>query len=547
MRIIDDGDAGFSLSNPGQWYRTQRLGFEADYLSGMGAGVAVWSFAVNPGSYRVSITWHDPGSPYNLANSSAAPFAVMQGGSVLMSGSLNFRTRPADRTDAGVAWKDLGTFDVNSSVLEVHLSATATAFSIADAVRIERTDSTPITSPTISTTVPKNSPLKGGIAVNILGTHFVAGSQVFFGSEASRNVSFVSPTELKATSPPNAPGVVDITVITPDGLSAVFPEAFTYAVGRTLDDGEIGFTATAPLYTVNKLGFQKDYVLPGGIARDSSASWSMLVKRNPTHRVAVTWHDAGAPYNAAYADDVHFEVMDGANVLAVAVANLQEKPNDFSDFGRGWKQLGNFTFPSGQLKVVLRNKTDKVLMADAIRVEELFPDPTLTSVTPNKGPVAGGTSVVLNGSRFLRGATVRFGTELAQMVTYNKSSSLTVVTPSSQSGTVTVVVTNPDGKSTSLVDAFTFLPTVGPQTLTSGSRMTKVKLETLGFGISRIDQAIVIHWPATTNVLLQESRTLGPEANWTTLHGQPTQIGGEKRFTVNADGMANFYRLRPHD
>ncbi|MCI0536491.1 MAG: hypothetical protein L0Z50_14820, partial [Verrucomicrobiales bacterium] len=68
-----------------------------------------------------------------------------------------------------------------------------------------------------------------------------------------------------------------------------------------------------------------------------------------------------------------------------------------------------------------------------------------------------------------------------------------------------------------------------------------------GFGISRIDQAIVIHWPATTNVLLQESRTLGPEANWTPLHGQPTQIGGEKRFTVNADGMANFYRLRPHD
>src|SRR5688572_6270967 len=94
VRVIDNGDPGFGVSNPTQWFQTDRLGFNADYLSGLGTGVATWSFAVNPGSYRVSITWHDAGSPYNMAYSPAGPISVVAGSTVLMSGTLNFRTKP---------------------------------------------------------------------------------------------------------------------------------------------------------------------------------------------------------------------------------------------------------------------------------------------------------------------------------------------------------------------------------------------------------------------------------------------------------------------
>src|SRR5688572_4406506 len=68
VQILDDGGSGFSLVNPTHWYRTDFLGFGDDYRSGVGTGTATWTFSVNPGSYRVSITWHNPGSPYNLAN-----------------------------------------------------------------------------------------------------------------------------------------------------------------------------------------------------------------------------------------------------------------------------------------------------------------------------------------------------------------------------------------------------------------------------------------------------------------------------------------------
>src|SRR5687768_3084838 len=87
VRIIDDGDAGFSLSSPSLWLKTANLGFKADYLSTFGVvgGVATWSFSVPPAPYRVSITWHNSGSPYNIYYSPAAPVSVAAGGTTLLT------------------------------------------------------------------------------------------------------------------------------------------------------------------------------------------------------------------------------------------------------------------------------------------------------------------------------------------------------------------------------------------------------------------------------------------------------------------------------
>ena len=89
--------------------------------------------------------------------------------------------------------------------------------------------------------------------------------------------------------------------------------------------------------------------------------------------------------------------------------------------------------------------------------------PTITSVSPPSGPFAGGTTVTVAGTNFLKGATVYFGSaQYAPSVTWNSSTSLTVTTPA-MSGPSTValpvVVTNPpyEGQSGSMQWAFTFV------------------------------------------------------------------------------------------
>jgi hypothetical protein len=69
----------------------------------------------------------------------------------------------------------------------------------------------------------------GGTAVTITGTKFTGASAVKFGGSDATNVIVDSDTQIRATSPPGAAGVVDVTVATPSGTSVVGAnDQFTY-------------------------------------------------------------------------------------------------------------------------------------------------------------------------------------------------------------------------------------------------------------------------------------------------------------------------------
>ncbi|HET7710489.1 MAG TPA: IPT/TIG domain-containing protein, partial [Thermoanaerobaculia bacterium] len=72
--------------------------------------------------------------------------------------------------------------------------------------------------------------------------------------------------------------------------------------------------------------------------------------------------------------------------------------------------------------------------------------PTISAISPDAGPIAGGTVVTISGSNFQNGVTVRFGSTPAASVTFVSSSQLTVITPPLSAGPVTVTVTNPNGE-----------------------------------------------------------------------------------------------------
>jgi IPT/TIG domain len=86
------------------------------------------------------------------------------------------------------------------------------------------------------------------------------------------------------------------------------------------------------------------------------------------------------------------------------------------------------------------------------------PIPAVTTVTPNSGPLAGGTSVTITGTGFTSATTVGFGATAAASSTVVSSTSITATSPASpSSGTVDITVTTAGGTSpTVTADLFTY-------------------------------------------------------------------------------------------
>jgi IPT/TIG domain len=82
--------------------------------------------------------------------------------------------------------------------------------------------------------------------------------------------------------------------------------------------------------------------------------------------------------------------------------------------------------------------------------------PTLSSVSPTSGTTAGGTVLTLTGTQFVAGATVSVGGMSATNVSVTSSTSITATTPAHDAGQVSVTVTNPDGGTVTLLNAYTY-------------------------------------------------------------------------------------------
>jgi len=83
--------------------------------------------------------------------------------------------------------------------------------------------------------------------------------------------------------------------------------------------------------------------------------------------------------------------------------------------------------------------------------------PTVTSVSPSTGPIAGGTSVTITGTGFTGATAVNFGATAATSFTVNSATSITATSPAGAAGTVDITVTTAGGTSaTSAADQFTY-------------------------------------------------------------------------------------------
>lgn len=92
-----------------------------------------------------------------------------------------------------------------------------------------------------------------------------------------------------------------------------------------------------------------------------------------------------------------------------------------------------------------------------------FLTPTVSSIAPSSGPLAGGTAVTITGTNFEATSTVTIGGASATSVVVVSDTSITAITPARTAGAKDVVVTNPDGGfSGTLAGGFTYVESSGP-------------------------------------------------------------------------------------
>jgi hypothetical protein len=97
---------------------------------------------------------------------------------------------------------------------------------------------------------------------------------------------------------------------------------------------------------------------------------------------------------------------------------------------------------------------------------EVQPAPTISSVAPTAGSVAGGTTVTITGTNFTAASAVKFGPTPASSFTVNSDSQITAIAPpASVPGTVDVSVSSLAGSSPTVreEDKFTYTACVVPR------------------------------------------------------------------------------------
>lgn len=136
--------------------------------------------------------------------------------------------------------------------------------------------------PAIKKLAPNAGPTAGGNTVTITGSGFSPGATVAFGSTASPSVTFVSSTQLKAVAPPEAAGVVAVTV-TSSGVTTASTNNDLYAYGPpTVTSFTPTSGTTGSSVTITGTGF-----VPGAKVAFGSLMSPKVSFKSPTQLKAV--------------------------------------------------------------------------------------------------------------------------------------------------------------------------------------------------------------------------------------------------------------------
>jgi hypothetical protein len=163
----------------------------------------------------------------------------------------------------------------------------------------------------------------------------------------------------------------------------------------------------------------------------------------------------------------------------------------------------------------------KLTNADATSASATFTyiaAPSITSIAPVSGTNAGGTAIVITGTGFQSGATVKLGGVAATNVSVASSTTITATTPAHATGdqsavAVDLLVTNPDGQSATRSNAFTYnapfvaILKANVVLVSSGPTSGGTSVTILGSGFTGGGLSVTFGGVAATSVLVVNDTT----------------------------------------
>jgi len=263
-----------------------------------------------------------------------------------------------------------------------------------------------IAGPTIGTISPNSGPTAGGTSVTITGTNLSGVTSVTIGGAAATLGSNTS-TSIVITTPAGTAGARDV-VLTTAGGSVTSTGGFTYAAAPTISTVTPSSGSTGGGTSVTITGTNLS-----GVTSVTVGGTAATLGTNTSTSIVIT-----TPTGTAGARDV---------VLTTA--------------GGSVTSTGGFTY---------------------------ILSPSISTISPNAGPSAGGTSVTISGTNLSGVTSVTIGGAATTLGT-NTSTSIVVTTPAGTAGARDVVVTT-SGGSVTAVGGFTYAgpPTIGTISPSSG-------------------------------------------------------------------------------
>ncbi|WP_216673652.1 IPT/TIG domain-containing protein, partial [Pyxidicoccus fallax] len=347
--------------------------------------------------------------------------------------------------------------------------------------------------PVLTGISPSSGPTRGGSALTLTGSNFVAGARVTLGSVEATEVTVISANTLTATAPARAAGSVDVAVIHPDGQSAVLARGFTYLAPPAISSlsPTSGESNGGQRVNISGTGFRTGAkVRFGGVAAEdvSVLGDTSIGVFTPVHApglVDVQVENADGQ-SITWAGAFTYVASRGPSLVSVSpntgVSSGGEsftlRGNDFA-FGAtvsmggasatGVTRVDSTTLTGrtpphapGRVDVVVRNPDGQTATLSASFTFSQVPAPVVTGLGPSQGTSNGGTRIFLTGRYFVPGSTVHVGGVQATEVHVNDATSLAATTPAHAPGTVDVVVRTPDGQTGTLADGFMYVAAPAP-------------------------------------------------------------------------------------
>jgi hypothetical protein len=359
--------------------------------------------------------------------------------------------------------------------------------------------------PTITLTAPAAGSLFGGTSVTLTGTNFVAGATVDIGGSACTVTAQTPPTSITCTTTANGAGTYTVTVTNPDTQTGTDVAAYTYQPGPSPASVAPTFGPLAGGGTLTITG--TDFIA-GATVTVGGNPCAVTAETPPTSidctipaglagaaNVTVTNPDSQTGTLISAYSYVNAPTITGINPIADDIAGGATITIDGSGFQTGISvdiggnpcavvtQTGaqitctTAATGAGTYNVTVTNtdtQSDISVGAFTFGVT-----PTITTIAPSYGPLAGGGNIVLTGTGFVTGQTVTVGGNPCVFFAETPPTSYTCTVPGPNAGAQDVVVTLPNTLNVTSVGGYTYqaAPTVtsvspvgGP--LTGGTLVT---------------------------------------------------------------------------